>query len=300
MFGRDLASAKQVWSRDEGYPGDPRYRDFYRDIGFDLDLDYLRDYLAAPGQRSFTGMKYHRITGPGSNKAVYERKPALDAADQHAGHFLSQQLGQFERLLKIVDAPPLVLCPYDAELFGHWWYEGPEFLDLFVRKAYYDQETFLLVTPEDFLRSYPTHQVATPAASSWGEAGYWRVWLNEKNEWIYPHLQVAQERMSQLVRQFKQPDSAASGGPGLTPHPLRERALKQAGRELLLAQASDWPFILRTGTSPEYARKRVHEHLQRFGHLHTQMMSSQIDETWLAEVESRDNLFPNLNYDYWL
>jgi len=300
VFGRDLASAKQVWSRDEGYPGDARYRDFYRDIGFDLDLDYLRDYLAAPGQRSFTGLKYHRITGPGTHKAVYERQPALEAADQHAGHFLGQQLAQFERLLGMLDAPPLVLCPYDAELFGHWWYEGPEFLDLFVRKAYYDQKTFSLVTPEDFLGLYPTHQVATPAASSWGEAGYWRVWLNEKNEWIYPHLRVAQERMSQLVRQFQPSGSAVAGGLGSAPRPLLERALKQAGRELLLAQASDWPFILRTGTSPEYARKRVNEHLHRFGKLYTQMMSSEINEPWLAEVESRDNLFPNLNYDYWL
>src|ERR1035437_5572076 len=74
------------------------------------------------------------------------------------------------------------------ELFGHWWYEGPEFLDLFVRKACCDQKVFELITPAESLRQHPTHQVATPAASSWGEEGYWRVWLNEKNEWIYPHL----------------------------------------------------------------------------------------------------------------
>ena len=89
-----------------------------------------------------------------------------------------------------------MLAPYDAELFGHWWYEGPEFLDYFVRKAYYDQQVFELITPEEYLRRHPTNQIATPSPSSWGEEGYWRVWLNEKNEWIYPHLQV---RVNPLV-----------------------------------------------------------------------------------------------------
>ncbi|HSU57220.1 MAG TPA: DUF1957 domain-containing protein, partial [Candidatus Dormibacteraeota bacterium] len=194
-FGRDLDSAKQVWSRNEGYPGDPRYRDFYRDVGFDVDLDYVRPYLPATDTRGFTGLKYYRITGGSGSKAVYERTEALKVADDHAGHFLDARVAQIQKLVGILDQPPIVISPYDAELFGHWWYEGPEFLDLFVRKAYYDQKAFLLRTPGDFLREHPRLQVATPAASSWGEEGYWRVWLNEKNEWIYPHLNAAQERM---------------------------------------------------------------------------------------------------------
>jgi len=299
VFGRDLVSAKQVWSRDEGYPGDPRYRDFYRDIGFDLDLDYIRPYLAAPDQRSFTGVKYYRITGTGTGKAAYDRRAAVGAADQHAGHFLAERIAQVQRLTEILDRPPLVLCPYDAELFGHWWYEGPEFLDLFVRKAYYDQKTFRLVSPEDYLRQYPTHQLARPAPSSWGEEGYWRVWLNEKNEWIYPHLQVAQDHMSELVCRFGQGGHGVRDPSSGLARPLLDRALCQAARELLLAQASDWPFILRTGTSPDYARKRVNEHLHRFGKIYAQVMSSQLDEPWLAQLEFRDNIFPSVNYNYW-
>ena len=77
------------------------------------------------------------------------------------------------------------------------------------------------------------------------------------------------------------------------------RALQQAGRELLLAQASDWPFILRTGTSPEYARRRVKEHLLNFLALHGQLTTTRIDEARLAELEARDNLFPELDYRYW-
>jgi len=286
-FGRDPDCSRQVWSRHAGYPGDPRYRDFYRDIGFDLDLDYVKPYLPALAQRGFTGLKYHRITGKSPDKLVYDRQTALRAADEHAGHFLEARLAQFRRLSEILDRPAMVVAPYDAELFGHWWYEGPEFLDYFVRKTCCDQKLFELITPAEYLRQQPTNQVATPAASSWGEGGYWRVWLNEKNEWIYPHLRVAQDRMTELAQRFAQPDA------------LTERMLKQAARELLLAQASDWPFILRTGTSPDYARKRVKEHLLRFTRIYEQLTAGQLDDDWLKQVEWRDNLFPDINYRYW-
>ena len=286
-FGRDLDSSRQVWSKHEGYPGDARYRDFYRDVGFDLDYDYVRPYLPAPDRRGFTGIKYHRITGGAVEKQVYDREVALQTAADHAGHFLRARQDQIAHLAGIMDRPPLIVAPYDAELFGHWWYEGPEFLNYFVRKAYFDQKTFSLITPTGYLQRHPTQQVATPSASSWGEEGYWRVWLNETNEWIYPHLNIAQERMTQLVRRFPN-----AGG-------IIARALKQAGRELLLAQSSDWPFILRTGTSPDYARQRVKDHLLRFIGLHDQLTSTGVDEAWLARVESIDAIFPDINYHYW-
>ena len=286
-FGRDLDSAKQVWSKHEGYPGDVRYRDFYRDIGFDFDFDYVKPYLPSTEHRGFTGIKYFRITGGDGTKEVYDRQAALEIAAEHARHFLGARIAQIKHLASVMDRPPLVVSPYDAELFGHWWYEGPEFLDFFMRKAVFDQKEFALTTPEEFLRRHPSQQIATPSASSWGEEGYWRVWLNETNEWIQPHLHIAQERMTDLARRFPNAD-------GLT-----ERALNQAARELLLAQASDWPFILRTGTSPDYARKRVKDHLVRFITLYEQLTANRVDEPWLASVEWRDNLFPDANYHYW-
>jgi 1,4-alpha-glucan branching enzyme len=286
-FGRDLDSARQVWSKHEGYPGDINYRDFYRDIGFDLDFDYVKPYLPDVSQRGFTGIKYHRITGDAPEKQVYQREPALRMAAEHAGHFLNARIGQIQHLASIMDRPPLLVSPYDAELFGHWWYEGPEFLDYFVRKLTYDQQVIRLVTPHEYLGKHPTQQIARPGASSWGSEGYWNVWLNETNEWIQPHLHVAQERMTALARKFP----SAEG--------LKLRALKQAGRELLLAQASDWPFILRTGTSPDYARKRVKDHLLRFIALHEQLTMTRVDEAWLTRIESMDNLFPDIDYRYW-
>lgn len=288
VFGRDYDSSRQVWSKHEGYPGDPRYRDFYRDIGFDLDFDYVRPYLPSPDNRGFTGIKYYRITGgDGQHKEVYQRAAALHAAGDHARHFLDERIAQVREIAPFLDRPPIIVAPYDAELFGHWWYEGPEFLDFLARKICQDQNEISFITPAEYLQRHPTNQVATPGASSWGEEGYWRVWLDETNEWIYPHLQIAQERMTNLARRFPEADG------------LRARALKQAAREVMLAQASDWPFILRTGTSPDYARCRVKDHLVRFIALHEQITTTQVDENWLSEVESRDNLFPDVNWHYW-
>jgi 1,4-alpha-glucan branching enzyme len=266
-FGRDHHSARQVWSKNEGYPGDARYRDFYRDIGFDLDFDYVRPHLPSPESRGFTGIKYFRITGA-AQKEIYARDFALKAASEHAQHFLDERIRQVQRLTGILDRPPIIVAPYDAELF-------------------FDQKMISLITPGDYLQRHPTNQIATPSASSWGEEGYWRAWLNEKNEWIYPHLQVAQERITALARKFSNPNE------------LKSRALKQIARELLLAQSSDWPFILRADTSPEYARRRVKDHLLRFISLHDQLTATSVNEKWLSDIEARDNIFPDVNWNYW-
>ncbi len=283
VFGRDLDSARQVWSRHEGYPGDPRYRDFYRDVAFELDYDYLKPYFPAP-QRTFTGIKYHRITG-GEDKQVYNPEAALEAARGHAEHFLAARVAHAAEAAKIMGRDPVLLAPYDAELFGHWWHEGPAFLDHLARSV--AGSSLAMSTPENCLARSPALQVAQPASSSWGEEGYWKVWLNDTNRWIFPHLNIASERMVSLVRRFRNPDA------------LTARALRQAGRELLLAQSSDWPFILRANTSPEYARRRVREHLLKFISLHEQLTSTQVDEALLRGMEEEDNLFPDLDCRHW-
>ena len=295
-FGRDFDSSRQVWSQREGYPGDPRYRDFYRDVGFDLDFDYVKPHLPSPETRGFTGIKYYKITGAGEKK-IYQRDDALQAAGEHAQHFLNERIAQAQRLTGLLDRPPLVVAPYDAELFGHWWHEGVEFLDYFVRKLVYDQKVIGLITPGEYLRRHPSNQVAMPGSSSWGEEGYLRAWLNEKNEWILPHLQVAQERMSALAEKFK--NLHHPGKKAAKTDELNGRALRQAARELLLAQSSDWPFILRADTSPDYARRRAKDHLLRFIGLHDQLTTTGVDEPWLQEVESRDNIFPAADWNYW-
>lgn len=286
-FGRDRESANQVWSRHEGYPGDPRYRDFYRDIGFDLDLSYIEPYLPSPGRRGFTGLKYYAITGPKRDKSPYDPAAAGAAVKEHAQHFVQSRARQIARIAPSMDRPPLVVAPYDAELFGHWWYEGVQFLDTMTRLALDESPAFSFITPTDYLRRHATNQVAQPSASTWGENGYLGVWLNERNAWIQPHLRAAEEKLVELVRWYGNADA------------LTTRALRQAARELMLAQASDWPFMIHTGTNPGYARYRVEEHMRSFLRLHDQITTSAIDSNALANLEDRNNIFPNIELAYW-
>ena len=286
-FARDPESGRQVWSRGDGYPGDPAYRDFYRDAGFDLTPGHLGELLLPTGERRFTGFKYHRITGPGTDKAPYD--PALAAArvQDHARHFVDERLRQAASLAEPLGRPPVIVAPFDAELFGHWWFEGPQFIDAVLRECAARPDGLQTVTPWDCLQRQPTHQLARPAASTWGRNGHAEVWLNDKTAWIYPHLHHAARRMTDAARTFPAPD------------PLQERTLRQMTRELLLAQSSDWAFILETGSSPGYARRRIEDHLRRFERLNDGLITHRIEPAFLAECESRDNLFPNVDWRHY-
>ncbi|HKP04961.1 MAG TPA: 1,4-alpha-glucan branching protein domain-containing protein [Chthoniobacterales bacterium] len=295
-FARDRDSSRQVWSAAEGYPGDPAYREFYRDIGFELPPEYIRPRSALP-IRKFSGIKYHRITGRAGEKELYDPEAAARAAEAHASHFLAMRRQKMDEL-RALDFDPIVVAPFDAELFGHWWFEGPQFLESFIRQAAhghqdlrltsrdaYGQRDFQLTTPSEFLTSHPTQQTIAPAASSWGENGYLGVWLDETNSWIYPHLHSAARRLTKIAR------AATSDGRELT-----DRVLKQLARELLLAQASDWAFLIKTGTAKHYATKRVTDHLLRFNRLYDDFVGGHVDEGFLANCEWRDNIFPEVNW----
>ncbi len=187
IFALDRDSSRQVWSAQEGYPGDPAYREFYRDVGFDLPMEHLAQI--ARGQRKFAGMKYHRITGRDKEKELYDREAAEKAAETHAVHFLEQRQRQICEISGL-GFDPVIVVPFDAELFGHWWFEGPRFLEHFIRKAGREQD-LRLTTPSDYLAAHPTLQIIQPAASTWGQNGHLSVWLDQTNAWIYPQLHAA-------------------------------------------------------------------------------------------------------------
>lgn len=283
-FGRDMESSKAVWSSKEGYPGDYRYREYYRDIGFDLDYDYVKPYINADGTRINTGIKYHRITGESDFKDVYDRQAALDAAADHAGNFLFNRELQVKHLNGIMDREPIIVSPYDAELFGHWWFEGPEWLDFLLRKMHFDQDMVKTATPGDFLKKYDKFPVMTPSMSTWGYKGYSEVWLDGSNDWIYKHLHKIAELMTEAARKYPETDG------------VKRRVLNQMARELLLAQASDWAFIMKTGTFVEYAVNRTRDHVGRFLALYDQLSNDNIDEGLLESCEFRYNVFPDIDY----
>jgi len=287
-FGRDWESSKQVWSSKEGYPGDSDYREYYRDIGYELEYDYIKPYIHPIGFRINTGLKYWRITGDGEHKEPYVPEWAREKAAMHAGNFMFNREKQIEHIAYHMDRKPMIISPYDAELFGHWWFEGPMWIDFLIRKIAYDQKTVKLATPSDYLREYPVNQMSVPSTSTWGYKGYNEVWLEGSNDWIYRHLHAAGGRMKELAERF-------SGCMENGRNELARLALNQAARELLLAQASDWPFIMKTGTMVEYAQKRVKLHINRFTRIYKDMMEGSIDKEWLKEVESRDNIFSDMD-----
>ncbi len=281
-FARDPESSKAVWSAEEGYPGDYRYREFYRDIGFDLDLDYIRPYIHPIGFRTSTGIKYHRITGKNVEKQPYEESWARDAVQHHADNFLFNRSLQADYLDPRLDTPANIVCPYDAELFGHWWYEGPQWLGAVMRRVSSRPGNVQLASPRDYLSRHAAPK-SNPAFSSWGAGGYAEVWLNGTNDWIYPHLHHIGDLMRETANLPERGD-------------LDRRARNQFARELLLAQSSDWAFIMKTGTMVEYAVKRTKVHVHNCLELNRQIEAQQIDEGFLSNLEATNNIFSEIDY----
>ncbi len=284
VFARDLESSKQVWSAEEGYPGDSWYRDFYRDYAYELDYDYVKPYLGADGFRKMLGLKYYRITGKTDEKELYDPAVARQKADEHAANFMFNRERQAEHLEGVLGRKPIIVAPYDAELFGHWWFEGPMWLEALLRKIDATRGPIRTTTPADYLTSQGPFQTSDPHHSSWGYKGYSEVWLNGSNDYVYSHLHRAARRMAELASTYPDADG------------LRKRALNQAARELLLAQASDWAFIMKTGTMAEYAFKRTRDHVARFTKLYEDITKNRVDEKRLAEIEWRDRIFPEIDY----
>jgi len=283
-FGRDPLSSKQVWSGIEGYPGDSRYRDFYRDVGFDLDFDYIKPYISPDGERVFTGVKYHKITGKTDAKDPYVPGEASEAALEHAAHFYAERVKQAETLESLMDRPPASISPFDAELFGHWWFEGPEFLAEVFREMESHGE-IRAITPSEYLDMFPQNQVITPSPSSWGYRGHYDVWLNGDNDWIYRHLHYMADRLSELAEEHYQEQDA-----------LKVRTLNQLTRELLLAQSSDWAFLMTSNTAREYSAQRTKDHIANFNALLESFLSDTIDVKILENMEYRNSIFEELDF----
>src|SRR5258708_24394344 len=140
-----------------------------------------------------------------------------------------------------VPVPPIVVAPYDAELYGHWWFEGPMFLEAVFRRLAETNGEVEAITLRGYLDRHPVAVQATPSASSWGAGGYGEVWVGQEAAWTWRHVHHATRYARWLVQRHRD-----AGGP-------RGEALDQVVRELLLLQSSDWPFILKTGTVARYA-----------------------------------------------
>ena len=263
---RDPRSSMQVWSRHHGYPGDEWYLEFHK--------------IRWPG-----GLKLWRVTGPDVDlgaKRAYEPAAALGRVGEHGRHFAhllagiaSEQEGE-RRAGKGV-----IVAPFDTELFGHWWFEGVDFLAATYRELRHHAGV-RPVTAAQHLASHPAGVALRLAEGSWGVNGDHTMWLNDRTAWTWPRLHA-------LEGAFWKAAPAALAAPGARP------ALAQAARELLLAQASDWQFMISTGAVPDYAERRFKLHCDDAERLVAALTSASSDGVRLAtELEQRDGLFPNV------
>jgi 1,4-alpha-glucan branching enzyme len=281
-----------VWSREAGYPSDPEYRDFYRDIGFDRPASDLDGEVGPDGTRLMTGLKYHRITGPGPDKAPYRPALAEERARHHAAHFIARREETLSQLPRLSLPPPIAVAPYDAELFGHWWFEGPRFLEHVLRGLHASERRGRLaaVTLGGYLERHPEAAIAEPAASSWGAGGFGEVWVgpaasprSPAHLWRTTHHAARQVQTALHLRRHA---TAAAG-----------RALDQAVMELLLLQSSDWAFMIHRGDMAAYAEARVREHASRAGRLAELALSERLtseDVGFIDAIRSRSPFLSSL------
>lgn len=278
IFPRDPKTGVQVWSGDSGYPGDGVYLDFHK--------------KRWPG-----GHRYWRVTGPKvdmGDKLLYYPQEAAERVKSHASHFIHLV---YEALKpSFSDAIPPILCsPFDAELFGHWWFEGPLWLEAIARTLH-DYDTGIeMISCSEYLNLYPRAGFIALPEGSWGAGGHSEVWLNPDTSWTYTHIYPAELYTRQLITDGRWRDSA----PGT-------RIVKQLCRELLLLESSDWQFLITTGAARDYAEARFTAHNDQFNTLKAiwQAFESNGDltedeEKTLAEIERKDSIFPDINPAFW-
>jgi 1,4-alpha-glucan branching enzyme len=258
----------QVWSRHRGYPGDEAYLEFHK--------------IRWPG-----GLKYWKITGPEvdlGQKEPYDPLKAEYRMSDHAGHF-SGFLGHIQRHQK-VEASGVAVAPFDTELFGHWWFEGVDFLRELYRRLPF-REGVVPVTASQHLDSFPPQQVIRPLEGSWGAQGDFNMWLNDGTRFTW-------ERLWPLEEAFWNAAPAALANEEV------QHVLAHGARQLLLAQSSDWQFMISTGAVPDYGEMRFNLHCDDAEILIRGLEPGAPEEARAtarekaAELDGRDDLFPDV------
>ncbi|MDR2746784.1 MAG: DUF1957 domain-containing protein [Treponema sp.] len=281
------------------------YRDNLGDSGFELPADMVSAFLGQGGARLPTGFKYRtRRAGAGAlltgtyvldtekgrapsfrEGEIYDPASASAEAVKDAGVFLRQRLSRLKAAGALMNDAPLCLCVFKAGDLGRSWYEGFDFLEnVFRQGAGRDDVQFM--TPAEYLYKQNScdFQIARPEYSSQGINGYGETWLDVSNDWMYRHVFRALERMIELAERF--PDDSG----------LKERALNQAAREILLAQSSDWPGMLYRQESSGLARSEIEDALRNFTTIYEALGSNYISTEWLTNLERRHSIFPHINY----
>jgi 1,4-alpha-glucan branching enzyme len=267
VMGRHEQGGFQVWSADHGYPGDGNYREFHK-------------------KDDVSGLHYWKLTSTKTElgaKELYSPESAITRAKENSDHYVGLIQQALTEHLKKTGEPGLVMVSFDTELFGHWWFEGVTFIKEVVRKLK-NYTAVTMRTASEYLEACPPKQAIELPESSWGSGGHWQVWLNNDTEWMWPVIHEAERTMERIAVDYKEAE----------PGSLMDRALRQAAREVLLLESSDWPFLVTTGQAKQYAVQRFKEHNERFQTLVAMILAGTIDEGKLKSIEEIDNCFPDV------
>ncbi|MDR0315943.1 MAG: DUF1957 domain-containing protein [Treponema sp.] len=261
------------------------WRDNNLDAGYELPAEDIAPFISQDGARCPTGFKYWRSCAGQGQQILYNHEAAQIAVEEQARAFLEAQTRRLAEAAEQMKELPLCLCAANADSFGRYWHEGPRFLETLFRLAAGSGE-FQFMTPSEYLYRQPVSaiEVSSPEFSSCGTNGYAETWLHASGDWIYRHLARSLDRMVELAERF--PDATG----------LKERALNQAARELLLAQSSDWPKLLYRQECTEYARAQIEDALRNFTTIYEALGSNYISTEWLTGLERHHNIFSFVNY----
>ena len=301
-FGRDRTGGWLMGCDTFGHPTDAAYRDNGTDIADELQSDYLRPFMPDAGVRVGTGIRYQRIGGENGESRSYVRTAALDRAAQHAEQWMRERMGRAESAAGTMDRPPMFVSAYDMHVFGYRWFEGIEFLDYLLRKTHFDQQVLETITPAEYLGRHQCNQMTVPAASSWGKRGYFEEWVDQDTAWVYHHLSRA-ARVMQHLTEVVTADHAGGNGKGRSGDPggngddLSSRALRAAGRQLVLAQSGDWVTMMRSPEQKSYGRERLEQHLSNFARVAWQIGAKRINAVEIEALERDWPIFEDIRTD---
>ncbi len=299
LFPRERASSAIIWDQQIGFPAAKAYRDFYQDVGYRADIDVVRPHLPF-GLRYYTGIKLWRIERlPGGAPCAYEKDNAVAQARDHAVQFLQNLSAHSRQAASLMPRTPLISTVYDAELFGHWWNEGPVFLEQLLRRNHEQrlsgQSNLEFVTPSEYLQRESRFQILHPCFSSWGKDGYAQVWLDQKNDWIYPQLFELYENIEMILaqRSMQNLNQNVIDEYGL----YQQEAIKLLICNFSLACASDWAFMMKSDTSKDYAIVRTNEHIQNASKILQGFVRKKFDSNWLMQLRQKNRIFLDLDIE---
>ncbi|MDR0722311.1 MAG: DUF1957 domain-containing protein [Treponema sp.] len=285
VMARDFYAYRDIADKERGFSYAGVYRDLYEDVGYELPSEMVKPFLGSNGGRTQTGYKYRALGGLDRKKQVYDPKKASEKVKEQVRAFLDARVSRLEAASAYMQETAISLCAYKADTFGRLWYEGPEFLETLFREGSTRDDIQFMIPAEYLYKQDISHfQKMVPAFSSSGTNGYAEMWLDASNDWIYRHTVRSLERMIELAERF--PNESG----------IKERALNQAAREILLAQTSDWTKCLYKQESVEYARNQLEGALRNFTTIYEALGSNYISTEWLTTLEQRHNIFPTMNY----